>query len=152
MRCAHISSMISMHQNSHMLGLRRIGFVLFVLFNISINNASAENGEGAAPFSGPALSTIKPVEQEGTWKWKGTLRGSLTVARADLARSLARSDWSFQHEVRLGHQRRRILETWQNGEQSLLVMLWEEEPGRTQFSAGTAQQSDIQNTTTTQKP
>lgn len=108
--------------------------VAFLVFVSASGLVWAGPGEIGLP---PLARVVDRDPGTGRWQVTGSLPGALPVARRDFGLSLHRQGWSMATKTVMGGPGAAMsLTVWVKGERRLLLMLWENEPGKTRFSLG----------------
>ena len=93
----------------------------------------------------PPLAVVHHDDPTGSsWRQAGVLPGGRIVARKDFSGALGRQGWrEVQRTVLASGPGGSELGVWARGRKRLLLMIWEEQPGRSGFAVG-AESPDAQ--------
>jgi hypothetical protein len=92
----------------------------------------------------PPLAIVESRDGSGkTWQVSGRVSGSPSVALEDFKLCLLNQGWRLDKVIALGKdgQRASSLYLWKKGKQGIILMLWEEKPGRSRFALGLDKQT-----------
>jgi len=86
----------------------------------------------------PPLAVVESRDDSGkTWRLSGRASGSPAVARQDFKLALEKQGWRLDKVIPVGQsQRPSNLCLWKKGQQSIMLMLWEDGAGRSGFALG----------------
>ena len=86
----------------------------------------------------PPLAVVESRDDSGkTWQLSGKASGSPAVARQDFKLALEKQGWRLDKVIPVGQsQRPSNLCLWKKGQQSIMLMLWEDGAGRSGFALG----------------
>lgn len=86
----------------------------------------------------PPLAVVIDHDASGeTWRETGTISGSIEVTRKNFKRCFGHQGWSLKQTIPLANKKRRSeIHVWKRGEREMLLMLWQERPGKSGFSWG----------------
>ena len=116
--------------------------MIAAIFMTAVSAASADTVHIAAAAKPwielPNEAVISDHDDTGTrWKLSGQIPGSLTVARKDFEVCFNRQGWKQLNSTPTGMPGQRAeLSTWTKGKRTLILMLSEDEPGRSSFYLG----------------
>jgi len=86
----------------------------------------------------PPFAEVQSNDGSGqTWQQSGQIRGTVEVARKELAMTLGKAGWSLSKTIALGQlSARSELMVWTRRKQRILLMVWEKETGTCGFAWG----------------
>ena len=115
----------------------KVSIILGVIIFDAWMAVGAVMGSVPIPFCLPLASVVTEKSKDGKgWLEQGVIGVTYVQAEGQFKSALAQNGWVFQHKVSLAEANSRALYTWKRGKQSVTLMLWRIDVGKTGFSWG----------------
>lgn len=105
-------------------------FVVIVLFLACV-------GWGAMPFELPKGTKVISTDESGrTWQMNAWMPGDFEAVCKKLKAALEKAGYKMKHEIKMPKKPDMTLYSWEKGQDNLLLMVFEMEPGKIAFCYG----------------
>ena len=111
--------------------MRNVFVALVVLLFVT------RSAEALALFRMPISAKVTERSADGKgWREQGVLDVTFVQSAGQFKAALAQDGWRFLHAVPVGGANMRSLYSWKRGNQTVTLMLWRIDVGKTGFSWG----------------